>query len=59
MSPEAQERKKTTLARFEYLVEDGFEQYEEPLKHLLEQPDSFWESMVDIRQATKKMQKKA
>ncbi len=46
LTPRAAEAKKKTLARYEYLVNDGLSIYESSYKLLTDKPDEFWEEQV-------------
>lgn len=46
MSPQAQKFKEYELARLEYLVEDGFSQFEKPLAKARRRSDKKWEKQA-------------
>jgi hypothetical protein len=46
MSSMAEFLKKSTIERYEYLVNDGYSKYEALLEESLAQPDSYWENMA-------------
>jgi len=53
MSPTASALKKNTIERYEYLIEDNIEGYQDRLKFVNAQPDSYWEEQV-IKNAGKR-----
>ena len=46
MNSLAEQLKKSTIQRYEYLVNDGYNRYDILLKEAREQPDSYWESLA-------------
>lgn len=46
MSPQAQALKERELARLEYLVEDGYDQFEKKLEKARKRSDAKWEKQA-------------
>ncbi len=46
MNSLAESLKRSTIERYEYLVNDGYSRYEHLLEEAREQPDSYWENLA-------------